>query len=237
MPGIATIAAQIWTNRTTEELGFPDLEGTDRVCGGAAVPPLGLADMSDVLAAENWSALGEDAPRGLVYFCGPMPHDGPWPAFDRLDTPSLEDERSRASVIEWLRTAVSVFPAAGTEPVTPESFDFAALWCPPGDDATGEARFDHQYWRANIDPNERYVPSPPGNASVRPQAWESGAANLALSSDWIFTGMNIGSFEGAVMSGLLAAHALTGLPALGDIVGYDFARPAGSVPAPPRAAD
>jgi hypothetical protein len=27
------------------------------------------------------------------------------------------------------------------------------------------------------------------------------------------------------MSGLLAAHALTGLPALDQIVGYDFARP------------
>ena len=37
--------------------------------------------------------------------------------------------------------------------------------------------------------------------------------------------MDIGSFEGAVMSGLLAAHALTGLPALDQIVGYDFARP------------
>jgi uncharacterized protein with NAD-binding domain and iron-sulfur cluster len=234
MPGIATIAAQIWTNRTTEELGFPALEGSNRVCGGAAVPPLGLADMTEELAAENWAPYGEDAPKGLVYFCGPMPQDGPWPPFDVHDTPDIAAQRARATVVQWLRTAVSVFPAAGTQEVTPESFDFAALWCPPGDDVEGEARFDQQYHRANIDPNERYVPSPPGSASVRPQAWESGAANLALSSDWIFTGMNIGSFEGAVMSGFLAAHALTGLPLLDEITGYDFARPHGSQAAPER---
>ena len=84
---------------------------------------------------------------------------------------------------------------------------------------------DDAYVRANIDPNERYVPSPPGTAPLRPKAWESGAVNLALASDWIFTGINIGSFEGAVMSGLLAAHALTGAPSLHDIAGYDFGRP------------
>jgi hypothetical protein len=116
-------------------------------------------------------------------------------------------------------------PEAGTQPVAPAALDFNLLWCPPESDAQGEQRFDHQYWRANIDPNERYVPSPPGSAAFRPQAWESGAENLALASDWIFTGINIGSFEGAIMSGYLAGHALTGLPVLEDIPGYYFARP------------
>lgn len=222
---VATIAAQIWTDRTTQELGFPHLEGTDRVCGGAAVNPLGLADMTDVLAAEHWAPLGDAAPKGLLYLCGPMAHRGPWPPFDKSDTPALWDEQSLATLVQWLRTATSVMPESGTNPVTPCSFDFAALWCPPDVEAVGEERVRQQYWRANIDPNERYVPSPPGTAALRPQAWESGAVNLALASDWIFTGINIGSFEGAVMSGYLAAYALTGLPALDQIPGYDFARP------------
>ncbi|HYI61345.1 MAG TPA: FAD-dependent oxidoreductase [Acidimicrobiales bacterium] len=223
MEGIATIAAQMWTERTTQELGFPKLAGTDRVCATAAVSPLGLADMSDVLAAENWPA--EGGPRGLVYLCGPLAHRGPWPAADQHDTPALFDDQSKATFVQWLRTAVSVMPAAGTQPFTPEAFDLAGLWCPADDEGVGQARVDRQYWRANIDPCERYVPSPPGSGSLRPQAWQSGATNLALASDWIFTGMNIGSFEGAVMSGLLAAHALTGAPTLGSIVGYAFARP------------
>jgi uncharacterized protein with NAD-binding domain and iron-sulfur cluster len=225
MGSIATIAAQLWTDRTTEELGFPVLEGTDRVCGGAAVNPLGVADMTDVLAAENWSALGDAAPKGLLYLCGPMAHRGPWPPFDEVDTPEIETEWALATLVQWLRTATSVLPEAGTNPVAPDALDFDALWCPPDVVAVGQERIQAQYWRANIDPNERYVPSPPGTASLRPKAWESGAVNLALASDWIFTGINIGSFEGAVMSGFLAAFALTGSPLPADIPGYDFARP------------
>jgi hypothetical protein len=233
MGGLATVSAQVWTSRTTRELGFPRLAGTDRVCGGAAVPPLGFADMTDVLANEQWSQRWPEAapPQGLVYLCGPLAHSGPWPRFDRHETPALAADRARALVTQWLTTAVTVMPGAGTNPVTPESFDMDALYCPPDQAGRiGEERIGAQYWRANIDPNERYVPSPPGSASLRPRAWDSGFANLVLSSDWIFTGINIGSFEGAVMSGLLAAHALTGLPALDSIVGYDFARPAGEKP-------
>lgn len=225
--GLPTVAAQIWTNRTTTELGFAPMDGTDRVCGGAAVPPLGYADLTDVLAAENWESYGDAAPKGLIYLCGPMSHYAPWPAFDEHDTPAVQTERAKATLVQWLRTAVSILPDSGTNPLTPQSFDFDALWSPPDDGAVGEGRVDQQYWRANIDPNERYVPSPPGTAALRPKAWESGADNLALASDWIFTGMNIGSFEGAVMSGILAAHALTGAPSLDKIAGYDFARPSG----------
>lgn len=223
--GLATLAAQIWTNRTSEELGLPTMAATDRVCGGAAVPPLGFADMTDVLRAEQWQGLGDDAPKAVYYFCGPLQHEGEWPPFDAHDTPDLETQRARATLVQWLRTATSVFPDAGTMPVAPQSFDFSALWCPPGRVVSGEERVDHQYWRANIDPNERYVPSPPGSVGARPKAWESGFTNVALASDWIFTGINIGSFEGAVMSGLLASYALTGSPALADISGYDFGRP------------
>ncbi len=223
MPGIATMAAQIWTNVTNYELGLPHLEGTDRTCGTAAVQPLGLADMTDVLATENWPA--DDTPKGLFYVCGPMPHRGPWPAPDEHETPDLLADEAKATFTQWLRTAASVFPASATDPFVGGAFDPALLYVTEGVEAEGSERVDFQYWRANADPNERYVPSPPGSGALRPESWNSGASNLALASDWISTGMDIGSFEGAVMSGLLAAHALTGLPALDQIVGYDFARP------------
>lgn len=222
MGGIATIAAQMWTNVTTYDLGLPHLPGTDRTCGTAAVQPLGMADMSDVIAAESWPA--EGGPKGLLYVCGPMAHRGPWPAPDQHDTPELLDDWAKATFVGWLRTAASVLPASATDPFVGGAFDPALLYT-EGVDAQGQERVDFQYWRANADPNERYVPSPPGTGALRPEAWQSGASNLALASDWISTGMDIGSFEGAVMSGLLAAHALTGFPALDQIVGYDFARP------------
>ncbi|OWY60490.1 hypothetical protein B7486_68900, partial [cyanobacterium TDX16] len=154
MPGIETVAAQLWFNETTQDLGFPKLPGTDRVVGGAAVNPIGLADFTDVLAAENWAPYGDDAPKGLIYVCGPMAHRGPWPAFDQTATPAIEDARAKATVVQWLRTvASSSLVDSGTQPVCPAALDFDLLWCPPDSDAEGEERFDHQYWRMNIDPN------------------------------------------------------------------------------------
>ena len=45
--------------------------------------------------------------------------------------------------------------------------------------------------------------------------------NLTIAGDWTDSGFHSGCVEGAVMSGLLAAHALCGAPRLEDIVGYD----------------
>ena len=45
--------------------------------------------------------------------------------------------------------------------------------------------------------------------------------NLTVAGDWTSCGLNLGCVEAAVMSGMLAAHALSGAPALSEIVGYD----------------
>ena len=41
-----------------------------------------------------------------------------------------------------------------------------------------------------------------------------------VTGDWIYTGINVGSVEGTVMSGKLASYALSGAPALDSIIGY-----------------
>ena len=224
--GLATLSSQIWTNRTSHELGLPTFRGTDRVCGGAAVPPLGFADMTDVLTAEQWSRYGDDAPQAVYYFCGPLQHEGPWPPFSEHATPAVEKERAQRD-----GGAVVAHGDVGDAGLGHHGRHAAVVrlrraLVPAGVDRAGRTRFHHQYWRANIDPNERYVPSPPGSVGFRPKAWESGFTNVALASDWIFTGINIGSFEGAVMSGMLASYALTGAPSLDEISGYSFGRPA-----------
>jgi hypothetical protein len=45
--------------------------------------------------------------------------------------------------------------------------------------------------------------------------------NLTIAGDWTATGLDTGCIESAVMSGRLAAHAISRKPSLRDIVGYD----------------
>ena len=74
------------------------------------------------------------------------------------------------------------------------------------------ARLDSQYWRANIDPSDRYVQSLPGTDRLRLRADGSGYDNLFLAGDWTDNGLNAGCIEGAVLSGLQAANAVMGRP-------------------------
>ena len=45
---------------------------------------------------------------------------------------------------------------------------------------------------------------------------------MTIAGDWTACGLDVGCVEAAVMSGMLAAHAITGdEPALESIIGYD----------------
>ena len=80
---------------------------------------------------------------------------------------------------------------------------------------------DSQYWRANVNPSDRYVLSLPGSQRYRISPLDNTYDNQTIAGDWTDCGFNVGSIESAVMSGLLAAHALSGTPRLEEIVGYD----------------
>ena len=67
---------------------------------------------------------------------------------------------------------------------------------PCEDPATGEARFDQQFWRANISPSERYVLSLPNTLQYRLESGKSGYGNLFLAGDWTKTpDVNVGAVE------------------------------------------
>jgi len=83
-----------------------------------------------------------------------------------------------------------------------------------------KAIFEAQFFRANIDPSERYVLSVPGSSRYRLSPEQSGFGSLILTGDWTNNGINAGCIEAAVMSGLLAARAICGYPADADIVGF-----------------
>jgi uncharacterized protein with NAD-binding domain and iron-sulfur cluster len=86
---------------------------------------------------------------------------------------------------------------------------------------TGEDRFDSQFWTANVNPSDRYCATLPGTPRYRISPLDNTYDNLTVAGDWTDCGFNEGCVEAAVMSGRLAAHALSGFPKLEEIVGYD----------------
>ncbi len=223
IPALNTQAAQLWLSRSTKDLGavMPPPGSGIIISGTYASPPDGQVDFTDLIAFEDWPKAS--MPKSLWYFCGLMPEYEPAPPFSDHDYPARQSERVRYQFIQYLQTSIGpLLPGATTAairpPGDPAGLDFGLLVDDSG--AKGAARFDSQFWRANIDPTERYVASPPGSTKYRLKAWQSGFANLIPAGDWIYTGLNVGSVEGTVMGGRLASHAVCGSPPLKDIIGY-----------------
>jgi uncharacterized protein with NAD-binding domain and iron-sulfur cluster len=104
---------------------------------------------------------------------------------------------------------------------TPNEFDWNLLVNCERDPK--KSAFDMQFFRANIDPSERYVLSLPGTTKYRLASGDSRFENLVLAGDWTLTDLNIGCIEAAVISGRMASQAIGGTPkfiygAFGDIV-------------------
>ncbi|HEY2660350.1 MAG TPA: NAD(P)-binding protein [Caulobacteraceae bacterium] len=223
IPALTTQAAQLWLSRSTKDLGatLPPADAGIIISGTYAGPPDGQVDFTGLIAFEDWPAATK--PQSLWYFCGLMPEYEPPPPFTDHDFPARQSERVRYQFIQYLQTNIGpLLPGATTAatrpPGDPAGLDFGLLVDNSG--AKGVARFDSQFWRANIDPTERYVASPPGSTKYRLKAWDCGFSNLIPAGDWIYTGLNVGSVEGTVMGGRLASHAVCGSPALKDIIGY-----------------
>ena len=111
-------------------------------------------------------------------------------------------------------------PAADNDP---PQFNWDLLLCPSTANEQGQERLKQQYWRANLDPTERYVLSLVGSSQYRLPANDPDEfTNLYLAGDWTQNNLNVGCVEAATISGLLAANALSHYPKREDIVGIDF---------------
>ena len=236
LPALQTQAMQLWLSRDMYELGWAEpLDPAKNELAISATyfsPPNGNGEFHDLLKWECWPA--DNQPKALWYFCGLMPDYEPPPPFTDTDYPRRQSERVKAQCIQYLQASIGTMLPKATVRANnglgdPMGLDFDLLVDTSEGGAQGVKRFDSQFWRANIDPTERYVTSPPGSVQFRLEAWGSGFRNLTLAGDWIYTGLNVGSFEGATMSGKLASYAISGAPALDTIIGYP------TMPRPPRA--
>ncbi|MEQ8346837.1 MAG: NAD(P)-binding protein [Sneathiellaceae bacterium] len=218
---VRTQALQLWVDEAVDTLcpdyvAPKDMQLPDRGNMGPIVatcrPPLDTyADMSQLLPAEDWPA---PAPRSVAYFCAVLdetaPNDG-----------KLASEAVKDGVRDWMTSWLhNLWPGIGQG----ADFRWDLLHAPDG--LTGEARLDAQFWRANIDPTERYVLSLPGTLKYRMEPGQSGYGNLYLAGDWTrVPEINAGCVEVAAMSGLLAASALSGVH-IPVVAGSQEVRPA-----------
>jgi hypothetical protein len=193
-----TQSLQIWLDRSLADLGWT----RGAVPVDAAPEPLDVwADRTALIPRERWGARG---PASLQYLCGPLPGD--WAARPPEDrgVPAGAAAQALAIMERWLTIlAPALWPkAVGAD----GGFDWAVLFDSSGRE--GRERMRAQYWRANIDPSERYVLSVPGTARYRLANGDTGVRNLIVAGDWTRTDWNIGCIEAAALSGLGAARSV-----------------------------
>jgi uncharacterized protein with NAD-binding domain and iron-sulfur cluster len=195
---VRTMAFQLWVGKTLQELGWNDPSPVL----DAYVEPLNTwADMSQLLIREIWPEGRE--PKSVGYFCGQM-------------LESIKPEMAVANVTEVAHEFVS-HALAGLWPkleISRSDLDDHAV----PDDGGWIAESESRYFRANIDPSERYVQSVADATRARLRADQAGFERLVLTGDWTYNGLNIGCIEASVMAGLQAANVIAKRPLASGVI-------------------
>jgi uncharacterized protein with NAD-binding domain and iron-sulfur cluster len=214
---VATQAFQVWLNEDARALGWP---GDPVTLSGFVKPFDTWADMTHLAPREDWPR----PPASIAYFCNVLADPPQPPADDDTGYPARRRAEVRANAVRFLeQDIVHLWPKA----VDAHGRFRWQLLMTPDDDApgtgqpAGESRFDTQFLTANVNPTDRYVLALPGTLKYRISPLDNSYDNLTIAGDWTDCGFNEGCVEAAVMSGRLAAHAISATPALEDIIGYD----------------
>ena len=205
---VATQVFQLWLKVDLEQLGWaeepPNLS--------AFVEPFDTwADMTHIAPQEEWPV----TPATLAYFCNVYPlKTAGKKSLRKAGYPNKHNRRVRKNAIRFLNKDMQ---ALWPDAVRNGEFRWNTL----AYTAKTEHLFNTQYWKANVNPTDRYVQSLPGTSQYRISPLDDTYDNLTITGDWTNNGFNMGCVEAAVMSGKLAAHALSNFPALKDIYNYD----------------
>lgn len=195
---VGTHAAQLWLNKSVKDMGWEDRVEVHNsptaipsspmrtIITGFAEPLDTWADMSHLIPHEAWPDPG---PASISYFCAPAP-DGE--TLDEFNT----------NVASWMdKDLPELWPKARKR----GKFDKALFHDNPESAV---------YSRVNMYGSERYVLSVTNSVYHRLAPSESGFSNLYLAGDWTRCGLNAGCVEGATMSGIACASAITGVDLL-----------------------
>lgn len=209
---VETQAFQLWLNEDMEALGW---EGPAVSMCGFERPLDTWGDMRHLIEQERWPI----APKAIAYFCSALTEPDEQ-AMNEPDYDLKRREQVRRDAIDFLNRHIGqLWPRAVTQS---GRFRWELLMSPERDcRAQGEERFRSQFYTANVSPTERYVLSTPGTQKYRISPLDNTYDNLTIAGDWTACGLDTGCVESAMISGRLAAHAISGYPALPEIVGYD----------------
>jgi uncharacterized protein with NAD-binding domain and iron-sulfur cluster len=210
---VSTIAYQLWLNCNIQQMQWPYANLGLALSGSYQEPYDTWADMSDLIVRENWPA--GYTPQNIAYFCGPTPQ----PNADEIlqnamksnftdpSFPQTQTDMAQQNALQYLQTlSKHMWPGIWQGQ---NSFDFSKLI--DLNNEQGQARFNAQFFRANIDPTELYVMSFTGSSVYRLAADQTKEfGNLYITGDWIDNGFNAGCIEATVMSGLQTARAISG---------------------------
>jgi len=215
---VATQSFQIWLNTSLEDLGW---NGPPYVGSAFAKPFDTWCDMAHAIPEEAWTR----PPKTVIYFCGVLSDPSAPPADRDVGYPERRKQEVRQNAIAYLRQqAPHLWPGAYDargEFRWDLLMDGGPSAADPRQPRCDVSRFATQYWRANVNPSDRYVLALPGSLQHRISPLDLSYDNLTIAGDWTDCGFNEGCVEAAVMSGMLAAHAIAGVPRLDEIVGYD----------------
>ena len=201
---VATTAAQYWFAESLKDLGW--------YRGSGLITALGLAPF------DTWADMTST-----------LPSERAW----RRADPSREPEpgqRPRKEAIDRARSVAyfcGVLAEADLARGAPAGLDakqsrnvsesMTRLW-----PAAKAVRALQSHFQVNVEGSDRYSLSLPGSVRDRLSPLDRSVLNATVAGDWTACGLDAGCVEAAVMSGMLAAHAITGdTPSLESIVGYD----------------
>jgi len=204
---VATQAFQVWQTPSLKETGWtPIPESKEEPVLTSFIEPFDTwASMDQLLRREVWLD-SEKKPQNCSYFCGAFPVSEYPPFTDHSFPEKVKDEAKKNAITLLDKHIRDLWPNS----VRNNGFNWDWLIAPDSDQ--GVKRFDAQYWRANVDPSERYVMSVVNSSKYRLKTDETGFTNLYITGDWIKNGMNAGCVEGAVQAGLITSRAICGHP-------------------------
>lgn len=213
IPTVATQALQIWLESDMEDLGWTDQE---IVISGFVEPFDTWADMRHLIERESWSG----RVRALAYFCNALPDVPPVAGETPATYAARQARQVRGNAVRFLDEELRhVWPGAMD---ASGRFPWHLLVdAVPAPGVSGSDRIDGQFTKANVQPSDRYALSLPGSSAYRISPLDETYDNLTIAGDWTDCSFNAGCVEAAVMSGRLAAHALSLSPPLEEIVGFD----------------
>jgi uncharacterized protein with NAD-binding domain and iron-sulfur cluster len=212
----ATQAFQLWMREDMRQLGWP--HGPINLSG--FVEPFDTwADMGHLIPRESWPT----RVKSIAYFCSVLPNSVPRGVDPDVHQRHFEaqHERVRQNAVHFLDQQIGALWPDAVDAHGRFRWAVLAGASADGDPVVDESRFAEQFWTANVNPSDRYSLSVPGTIEHRISPLELLFDNLTIAGDWTQTGLDSGCVESAVMSGLLAAHALSHSPALESIIGYD----------------